>query len=160
MATCSKCGSQLEDGQLFCSSCGAPVKEAQTAQQTETPKIDISEKIQNLANSGEDKTADFDKTDIESNKVMAVLAYFGILVLVPILAAKDSRFARFHANQGLILFLASIILSFVGSIPVIGWLVSLVGGIAILVLGIMGIIAAAKGEAKTLPVIGKFVLIK
>ena len=33
---------------------------------------------------------------------MAILAYFGILVLIPILAAKDSKFARFHANQGLL----------------------------------------------------------
>ena len=60
--------------------------------------------------SGMNKTADltdqFDKADVEQNKVMAILAYFGILVLIPILAAKDSKFARFHANQGLLLCIA------------------------------------------------------
>ena len=39
---------------------------------------------------------------------MAVLAYFGILVLIPILAAKESKFARFHANQGLILLITGV----------------------------------------------------
>lgn len=53
-----------------------------------------------------DLTDQFDKADVEQNKVMAILAYFGILVLIPILAAKDSKFARFHANQGLLLCIA------------------------------------------------------
>ena len=51
----------------------------------------------------------FDSADIEQNKVMAVLAYIGPLVLVPILAAKDSKFAKFHANQGLTLFICSFV---------------------------------------------------
>ena len=36
--------------------------------------------------------------DVQNNKVFAILAYIGILVLVPIFAAKESKFARFHAN--------------------------------------------------------------
>jgi hypothetical protein len=50
-----------------------------------------------------------DADDIEKNKVFAVLAYIGILFLVPLLAAPQSRFARYHTNQGIVLFLASII---------------------------------------------------
>ena len=50
-----------------------------------------------------DTTSEYDPQDIEENKFMAILAYFGILVIIPILAAKDSKFARFHSNQGLIL---------------------------------------------------------
>lgn len=53
-----------------------------------------------------DTTAAFDPGDIEQNKVMALLSYLGILVLVPLLAAKELRFARFHANQGLVLLIA------------------------------------------------------
>ena len=44
-----------------------------------------------------------DPQDVQANKVMAILAYFGLLVFVPLFAAKESRFARFHTNQGLIL---------------------------------------------------------
>ena len=47
-----------------------------------------------------DTTASYAAADVQNNKVMAVLSYIGILVLIPILAAKESPFARFHANQG------------------------------------------------------------
>lgn len=94
--------------------------------------------------------------DVEDNKVYAVLAYLGILVLVPILAAKDSKFAQYHANQGLVLLLASIISGFVIWIPVVGWAL----GIGLVVLWVMGIINAAKGEMKPLPLIGNIELIK
>ena len=42
-----------------------------------------------------------DPNDVQSNKVMAILAYFGILFLIPLLAAKESAYARYHTNQGL-----------------------------------------------------------
>ncbi|HPL93320.1 MAG TPA: hypothetical protein PLB38_03500 [bacterium] len=50
----------------------------------------------------------FTKEDIEKNKVMAILAY--IIWLIPYLGAKDSKFAMYHAKQGLVLFLASLAL--------------------------------------------------
>ena len=119
-------------------------------------------------------------SDAEDNKVMAVLAYLGILVLVPILAAKESRFAQYHANQGLVLLIAGIggfiVLSIfstitsmiLGNIPILGALVGLfLGGllyfiawIAVMILVIMGILNAVKGEEKPLPVIGKYNLLK
>ena len=49
-----------------------------------------------------DRTAEFESQDIQDNKVMNILAYIGILVLVPIFAAKNSKVARFSSNQGLI----------------------------------------------------------
>ena len=122
-------------------------------------------------NNTKDSTSEFSQQDINSNKVMAILAYLGILVLVPIFAAKDSKFARFRANQGLVLFLAEIafyiVLTIVSAIILaISWklyfiitILSLVW-IVFLVLAIIGIINAANGKAKELPVIGKFTLLK
>ena len=56
-----------------------------------------------------DTTSSFSSTDVANNKVMAILSYFWILFLIPLFAAKESPFARFHANQGLLLFIWSII---------------------------------------------------
>ncbi|MGN0669342.1 MAG: hypothetical protein ACI4JZ_02220 [Oscillospiraceae bacterium] len=106
-----------------------------------------------------------------NDKVYGILSYIGILVLVPLLAGK-SQFARFHANQGLVLFIADIILGvvigisvsvlslipFVGS--VLGGILSGVLGLGIFILMIMGIVNAANGEMKPLPVIGGIKLIK
>ncbi len=100
-----------------------------------------------------------DPADVEKNKVMGILAYLGILVLVPLLTAKQSRFAMFHANQGLILFIGWIALWIVGMIPIIGWLV-IFGYLFMLLLMVVGIINAAGGKMKPLPVIGGFTLIK
>lgn len=56
-----------------------------------------------------DTTAQFDPQDIELNNRLSLLSYLGILVLVPIFLVKRSRFARFHANQGLVLLIAGIV---------------------------------------------------
>lgn len=120
---------------------------------------------------GANSTPQFAPQDVEKNKAMAILAYFGILVLIPLLSAKDSKFARFHTNQGLILCIAAILYSVLytvlsGIIIAISWrlafLVSLIGlvGLVFVVLFIIGIINAANGQAKELPVIGKYKLLK
>jgi uncharacterized membrane protein len=101
-----------------------------------------------------------DPQDIEKNKVYAVLAYIGILFLVPLLAAKDSPYAKFHTNQGLVLFLLEVALSVISWIPVLGWIVGVVGWIAVAVFLIMGIVNAAQGECKPLPIIGEIEIIK
>ncbi len=114
----------------------------------------------------EDSTSEFSTDDINNNKVMAVLAYLGILFLIPLFAAKDSKYARFHTNQGIILCIASVALGIVcgilavilGFIPFVGWiiagLISGVVGLATTVLMILGIVNAATGKAKKLPLIG------
>lgn len=97
---------------------------------------------------------------MESNKLMAAISYIWILFLVPLLAAKDDAFARFHANQGLLLFLASIALGIISIIPFIGPIISAIGGIVTFVFMILGIINALKGEMKPLPFIGGIEIIK
>ena len=101
---------------------------------------------------------------MNGNKVMAILSYFGILVLIPIFAAKNDAFARYHANQGLVLFLVDIICgilgSIIGEIPVVGGIITTALGVVIFVLMILGIINAAKGETKPLPLIGGISIIK
>ena len=153
MLTCKQCGTQVEDGIMNCTNCGAPIE----APVQQNQPIDLSEKFNEFNNTA-DTTSEYDAQDIEKNKVMAVLAY--ILFFIPLLAAKDSKFARFHTNQGLVLFLGGIIASVVAVIPVIGWIVAPIAGLVITVLAVIGIINALNGRAKELPVIGKFKILK
>ena len=153
MLTCKQCGTQVEDGVMNCTNCGASIE----APVQQNQPIDLSEKFNEFNNTA-DTTSEYDAQDIEKNKVMAVLAY--ILFFIPLLAAKDSKFARFHTNQGLVLFLGGIIASVVAVIPVIGWIVAPIAGLVITVLAVIGIINALNGKAKELPVIGKFKILK
>ncbi len=96
-----------------------------------------------------------DAKDIEENKAIAVLSYIGILVLVPLLAKKESKYAQFHAKQGLVLFIAEVIVSILGMIPFLGWFIlGPLGWIFVLVLSIIGIVNTLQGHAKELPVLG------
>jgi uncharacterized membrane protein len=97
--------------------------------------------------------------DVQANKVMAILAY--IIFFIPLLAAKDSPFAKYHANQGLVLFLVAVGANIVlGMIPIIGWVLLPIANIAVLVLAIIGIINSANGNMKPLPLIGGITLLK
>ncbi|PNE28452.1 hypothetical protein BHU09_06965 [Tannerella sp. oral taxon 808] len=100
-----------------------------------------------------------DQNDVQSNKVMAILAYFGILFLIPLFAAKESPFARYHANQGLVLFLFTFVCYILAWIPKLGW-ISYIGYLIGFVFFIIGVINAAGGKMKPLPLIGKITLIK
>lgn len=105
-------------------------------------------------------------------KGMAILSYFGFLVLIPVFAAKKDTFARYHANQGLVLFLVTVICSVLSSVltnvllnisPMIVLAVSAVFGILSLVFiifSIVGIVHAAKGQMKPLPIIGGIRILK
>ena len=105
-----------------------------------------------------DSTAQFDPNDIAQNKVMAILGY--ICFLIPMLAAKESRFAQFHANQGLVTLILYVISSVLWAIPVLGWILAPICYVASCVFSILGIINAAGGKAKQLPLIGGISILK
>jgi len=103
--------------------------------------------------------------DAEKNKAMAIVGYIiPILFFIPLISdAKNSPFAKFHANQQLNLLLFWVvgwIASFILAFIFIGFLVMFLVWIGGLVLLIMGVINANKGEMKPLPVIGGINLIK
>ena len=107
----------------------------------------------------------------KENKVWSILAYFGILFFLPLVGVPNSAYGKFHANQGLILLIFYVTLTVaswlvqavLGMIPIIGvilsGLVQLAVSVCIIALIVFGMVQAAQGKAKTLPVIGKFHLI-
>ncbi len=114
-----------------------------------------------------DSTEEYDPQDIEKNKIMAILAYLGFLVIIPLFCAGESRFARFHVNQGLVLLITDIILgmifALVGWLPLIGWLIKIVRWLAsviFFVFMVIGILNAYRGKAKDLPFIGGIRLLR
>lgn len=112
---------------------------------------------------GGDYTNYFHPHEIEEGKALSIIGYLGILFLVPMLALPNNRFARFHANQGLVLFILWFVLwiaeLILDRIPVIGWFAWLLWFVPF-VLMILNMVAAGSGRAKTLPLVGNFQLIK
>lgn len=139
-----------------------------------TPPVPIIEKA--------DPSADQDTPpdpDIEQHKGLALLGY--IFFPIPLLAAPKSPFARYHANQGLLAFLALMLIIFlIVVLEIARWIIAsflpipilrlffscgfyllevamLIGWIALV---IKGILSAVDGKRTPLPVIGHWELIR
>lgn len=159
MAICRKCGQEFDDALSECPAC-------------RTEKEDLAEKIKNTLNEGADRTAEFEKDDISSSTVMSVLAYVSFLVFIPLFAAKNSRYTRFHVNQGMVLFICEVVVSLVFGVVSallgmiwrpLGTVVDILTGlidVVFIVLSVIGIVHVANGEAKELPLVGSVSIVK
>ena len=163
MAVCKKCGTILNRGETVCPICKERVR-----------RNDTNDILQSLFKS-EDYTGAYSHTDINDNKLLAVLCYIPFVCLFPaIVYSKSSAFVRFHANQGIIVFALHIIIGFLSSltfvfgiIPFFGFIIKFLVGLifsclelANLAAMLFGIINAATGKAKEIPIIGKIRLFK
>ena len=185
---CPTCGLEIQGNEKFCPNCGTPIAPIGTEPHPEptpepkpvpepepepipeptpepepTPQPVIEPPVQTDAPNSMEKT-------------LALEAYLGILVLAPIFGAKKSSFVRFHANQGLILCIISVVLSLLMTfnsiiIAAVGALwASIIFGLfnglyglvscGVMALAIIGIINALKGKMKKLPIIGNFKILK
>jgi uncharacterized membrane protein len=90
----------------------------------------------------------------ESN-LIAILSYFGLLFLIPMLVVKDDSFVQFHAKQGLVLFLFEAATAIFAAVPILGWLGAPILYIFWIVLSIIGIINVVNNKKEQLPVIGQ-----
>lgn len=166
MAYCNNCGTQLQEGAKFCPSCGQVAGTDPTGQDQRQAGYQPPVMQQTPS-----------ENDAQENKTMAILAY--ILFFVPLLtgAHKTSPYVKYHTNQGTVLFLASLafgvaygILTAIFTAILLGtgawglWsIVTTILGLCWLFFGVLvvlGIINAATGKMKPLPLIGKFTIIK
>lgn len=142
---------------------GVPGAEQATNQGPEVPKPEVVEG----STKEEDPTGrgGTNGNDIDKHKMLAIVGYIvPFLFFVPLVTdAKDNKFARYHANQQLLLLLfwvvGQIVASLLTFIMIGMFLYPLIyiGGIIFMV---MGVINALNGEMKPLPVLGKYELIK
>ena len=104
--------------------------------------------------------------DVDSNKALAIVGYIiPILFFLPLVmeGSKNSPFAKFHANQQLILLLSAVAVQIVGMVTIpllIGLAILPLGMLFLFVCMILGIINAVNGQMKKLPLIGGFTILK
>lgn len=83
------------------------------------------------------------------DKFWGVLCYLGILVILPLIFKKDNIFVKFHAKQGLVIFILIAILFW---IPVANLIFVILAGIA----SIAGIVYVILGRMQPIPVVRYF----
>jgi uncharacterized membrane protein len=103
------------------------------------------------------------KTGADDNSIAcAVLCYLlvGIIWYFADEKMRKNSLAGYHAKQAVTLLLVSIIVQIFGWlliwIPILGWMIHFILNLIILIAWILGIVYAATGKMKPLPIIGKY----
>ena len=93
----------------------------------------------------------------QNAKTFAILSYLGALWLLGLLISpeKTSPFVRNHVNNGITLTIFGGGAACICWIPVVGWIIGGGVGVVCCVFAIMGIIAAAKTQYYTIPLVGE-----
>ena len=144
MKYCKYCGTSMPNESKFCPGCGA--NQTGEVKETVTPTYN-----QMIVSMGE-----------PLNKGMAVLGYFFPLIMYLVNPKED--FARFHIGQAMNLWIWQIIyivgVMIISAItPEIGRLLAL-ANLYFSVCTVIGLIYAAQGERKKLPLVGDLEIIK
>ena len=91
----------------------------------------------------------------DNTLIMGIFAYLSILVLVPLLTAKDNAFVQFHVRQGLVLLIIEVIAMLVGNMFFFYPLPQIIN-LGALVLSIIGIMNVFGKKEVELPLVGQF----
>lgn len=95
------------------------------------------------------------------SKIFAFLGVFLTIIgfVIVMLVRKDDKYAMYYAKQGLVLFIAGLlvwVISVVLAFLLIGFIIGPILNIILLILWVIGIIYSLSGEMKPIPLIGKF----
>jgi len=91
-------------------------------------------------------------------KNIAIIAYITIIGLIIAFVMnndKKSEFAKFHIKQSLGLALTGLALGIIGMIPLLGWIIYILGIIVLLYMWVMGLMNAINNTQSSVPFLGK-----
>jgi len=96
------------------------------------------------------------------DKTVAILSYItliGFIIAIVMHGSKKTEIGKYHLRQAFGLMLTSIVLipvaTFLAIIPFLGWLIWFLVWAGLIAIWVMGLIAAASGQMKPLPLLGR-----
>jgi len=98
--------------------------------------------------------------DVEVNqehKTIGVIAYLtiiGLIVAFVMNNSNKSEFGSYHIKQSVGLMLSGLALGLVGLIPILGWIVNILGIFVLLYMWVMGLVNAINEREKPVPILG------
>ena len=94
----------------------------------------------------------------EESKRIAVIAYItfiGLIIAFVMNNDKKQDFASYHIRQSLGLCITGLALGVIGLIPILGWIINIIGIFVLLYMWIMGLMNAINEKEKPTPILGK-----
>lgn len=101
-----------------------------------------------------------EKTVVQTsdNKNIAIIAYItiiGLIIAYVMNNEKKDAFASFHIKQSTGLALTGLALGMIGMIPILGWIINILGIFVLLYMWIVGIMNAVNGKESPVPILGE-----
>lgn len=94
----------------------------------------------------------------DQGKNMAIISYItliGLIIAFVMNNDKKNPFASFHIKQSLGLALTGLVLGIIGIIPILGWIINILGIFVLLFMWIKGLLNAINGKDTPVPILGK-----
>jgi uncharacterized membrane protein len=95
---------------------------------------------------------------ITEDKTVAILSYitiFGFIAAIFMHQNHKTELGAFHLRQVLGMVVTAIAGGVCSLVPILGWIVWFLVGIALFVLWVMGLIGAIRGEMRPVPILGE-----
>lgn len=96
-------------------------------------------------------------TNDVKGKDIAIISYLTVIGLVIAFVMNNEKkepFAKFHIRQSLGIVLTSLALGIVNIIPILGWIISIIGFFVLLYMWLVGLLNAINGKEKVVPILG------
>ncbi|SEL63981.1 MULTISPECIES: DUF4870 domain-containing protein [Maribacter] len=97
-------------------------------------------------------------TVVNEGKNIAIIAYItiiGLIIAYVMNNDKKDAFAAYHIKQSLGLAATGLALGIVGMIPILGWIINILGIIVLLYMWVMGLMNAINGKESPVPFLGE-----
>lgn len=102
--------------------------------------------------------------EITRDKILSILSYFSICFIIPLIISNCNKIAKFHAKQGLVLFLynllGNIIIMFLSfnifTNGIFIMLITAIFSLSVFIFSLIGVYNAALLKKNKLPIIGAF----
>ncbi len=94
---------------------------------------------------------------MEQKQLVGIVSYItviGLIIAFILNQQQKDAFGSFHIRQSLGVLVSGIALSFVAMVPIVGWILAIIGSLLLLIMWLMGLLSAIKGETKPVPVLG------
>mgnify|MGYP003634795031 CR=1 FL=1 len=87
--------------------------------------------------------------------IIAYITFIGLIIAFVMNNDKKDVFAAYHIKQALGLALTGLALGVIGMIPILGWIINILGIFVLLYMWIIGLMNAINGKESTVPFLGE-----
>tara|TARA_R110002126_G_scaffold4147_2_gene22208 strand:+ start:650 stop:994 length:345 start_codon:yes stop_codon:yes gene_type:complete len=104
------------------------------------------------------ETIENNTTVVNEGKNIAIIAYITIIGLIIAFVMNNDKkdaFASYHIKQSLGLAITGLALAVIGMIPIIGWIINILGILVLLYMWIIGLMNAVNGKESPVPFLGE-----